>query len=107
MRQVLPGLADTPSRPTAAVGAAESRDGRDWRDGRDGRDGRLTPPGGAPLQDLEGLDVPLADALDAYERVLIVRALSVSGGNVAEAARRLQTDRPNLYRRMKRLGIGG
>jgi two-component system nitrogen regulation response regulator NtrX len=26
-------------------------------------------------------------------------------GNIAEAARRLQTDRPNLYRRMKRLGI--
>jgi len=25
---------------------------------------------------------------------------------VAEAARRLRTDRPNLYRRMKRLGIG-
>ena len=34
-----------------------------------------------------------------------VRALSSAGGNVAEAARRLKTDRPNLYRRMKRLGV--
>ena len=33
------------------------------------------------------------------------RALSAAGGNVAEAARRLATDRANLYRRMKRLGI--
>jgi two-component system, NtrC family, nitrogen regulation response regulator NtrX len=48
---------------------------------------------------------PLADAVDDYERALIAQALRVSGGNVAEAARRLQTDRPNLYRRMKRLGI--
>ena len=29
----------------------------------------------------------------------------VAAGNVAEAARRLKTDRPNLYRRMRRLGI--
>ncbi len=50
--------------------------------------------------------LPLSDALDAYERQLIVRALDETAGNVAEAARRLQTDRPNLYRRMKRLGIG-
>jgi two-component system nitrogen regulation response regulator NtrX len=59
----------------------------------------------AELPDREGLDVKLSEALDAYERVLIVRALSAAGGVVAEAARRLQTDRPNLYRRMKRLGI--
>jgi len=52
-------------------------------------------------------DVPLAEALDRYERTLITRALTAAGGNVAEAARRLQTDRPSLYRRMKRLGIGG
>ena len=58
-----------------------------------------------PLPDAAGLDVPLADALDAYERTLIVRALSAAGGNVADAARRLQTDRPNLYRRMRRLAI--
>ncbi len=50
-------------------------------------------------------DVPLNRMLDDYERELIARALSAAGGNVAEAARRLQTDRPNLYRRMKRLDI--
>ena len=50
-------------------------------------------------------DVALADALDTYERTLIARALSVSKGNVAEAARRLATDRANLYRRMRRLGV--
>ena len=47
----------------------------------------------------------LADRLDSFERSVIARALADSGGNVADAARRLQTDRPNLYRRMKRLGI--
>jgi two-component system nitrogen regulation response regulator NtrX len=52
-------------------------------------------------------DGALADMLDDYERRLIVRVLSESDGNVAEAARRLLTDRPNLYRRMKRLGIDG
>jgi len=54
----------------------------------------------------DGPPLPLSDALDGYERQLIVRALDDTDGNVAEAARRLQTDRPNLYRRMKRLGIG-
>jgi two-component system nitrogen regulation response regulator NtrX len=48
----------------------------------------------------------LNDALDDYERRLIQRAIDGARGNIAEAARRLQTDRPNLYRRMKRLGIG-
>ncbi len=51
------------------------------------------------------LDIALADTLDAYERLLITRALTAAGGNVTAAARRLQTDRPNLYRRMRRLGI--
>ena len=53
------------------------------------------------------LDRPLSETLDAYERELIRAALQTAAGNVAEAARRLQTDRPNLYRRMRRLGIGG
>jgi two-component system nitrogen regulation response regulator NtrX len=47
----------------------------------------------------------LTGALDAYERTLIARALAEAGGNLAEAARRLETDRANLYRRMRRLGL--
>jgi two-component system nitrogen regulation response regulator NtrX len=58
-----------------------------------------------PLPDPASLDHSLSDTLDEYERVLISRALSMTSGNVAEAARRLKTDRPNLYRRMRRLGI--
>jgi two-component system nitrogen regulation response regulator NtrX len=57
------------------------------------------------LPDPSALDVSLSDTLDDYERVLITRALSMASGNIAEAARKLKTDRPNLYRRMKRLGI--
>jgi two-component system nitrogen regulation response regulator NtrX len=50
-------------------------------------------------------DTSLSDSLDAYERQLIAGALAATSGNIAEAARRLQTDRPNLYRRMRRLGL--
>jgi two-component system, NtrC family, nitrogen regulation response regulator NtrX len=49
--------------------------------------------------------LPLARRLDAYERRIIREALEESGGSVAEAAKRLATDRANLYRRMRRLGI--
>ena len=45
------------------------------------------------------------DALDEYERELITAALTQAQGNMAEAARILQTDRANLYRRMRRLGV--
>ncbi len=58
-----------------------------------------------PLPGPGGAAVSLTDALDAYEKTLIARALSASRGNVAEAARSLATDRANLYRRMKRLGL--
>ena len=52
---------------------------------------------------LDGL--PLAEAVDRFERDVIASALTETDGNVAEAARRLKTDRANLYRRMKRLGL--
>jgi transcriptional regulator with GAF, ATPase, and Fis domain len=47
----------------------------------------------------------LTDKVDEFERALILEALDAADGNVAEAARRLQTDRANLYRRMRRLSI--
>ena len=70
----------------------------------------MTPPGGFEGAQLSssgaGSDSSLADLLDDYERNLIARALAAAEGNVAEAARRLRTDRPNLDSRMRRLGIG-
>jgi two-component system, NtrC family, nitrogen regulation response regulator NtrX len=47
----------------------------------------------------------LSEQLDAFERRQIEMALAAAGGSVAEAARSLSTDRANLYRRMKRLGL--
>ena len=47
----------------------------------------------------------LRDRLEDYERELIQGAMHAAAGNIAEAGRRLQTDRANLYRRMRRLGI--
>jgi two-component system nitrogen regulation response regulator NtrX len=67
----------------------------------------VSTAGPAALPNAERLDGALSDQLDDYERLLITRALQAADGVVAEAARRLQTDRPNLYRRMRRLGIGG
>jgi two-component system, NtrC family, nitrogen regulation response regulator NtrX len=51
------------------------------------------------------LGLPLSEALDDFERGMITAAMAQAEGNVAEAARVLQTDRANLYRRMRRLGI--
>ncbi|MGE0354955.1 MAG: sigma-54-dependent transcriptional regulator [Gemmatimonadales bacterium] len=66
------------------------------------RAGAPGDPGSGPVLPA----VPLAQALDEYERRLIAAALGRAEGNVAEAARALQTDRANLYRRIRRLGLG-
>lgn len=50
-------------------------------------------------------DGGLRGALASYERHMILDALRHAQGNVADAARALETDRANLYRRMRRLGI--
>jgi two-component system nitrogen regulation response regulator NtrX len=61
--------------------------------------------GHPPAIPSSALGMSLSDALDEYERALITAALAQAGGNVAEASRILQTDRANLYRRLRRLGI--
>ena len=67
---------------------------------------RVLPQDGSRPVLTEGwTDVALGEALDTFERTLIARALSAARGNVADAARRLATDRANLYRRMRRLGL--
>ena len=60
----------------------------------------VTSPGAVDLQGRS-----LSNLLDDYERALVREGLARAQGNVAEAARALQTDRANLYRRMKRLGL--
>ena len=63
------------------------------------------PNGEGPTAIPEGDGRSLRQRLDAFEESLIDGALSAEQGNVAAAARRLGTDRANLYRRMKRLGL--
>jgi two-component system nitrogen regulation response regulator NtrX len=66
---------------------------------------QVLPGGTAAVGPAVVLGRPLSEALDDYERALIAAALTQAGGNVAEAARVLRTDRANLYRRMRRLGL--
>ncbi|MBA3893899.1 MAG: sigma-54-dependent Fis family transcriptional regulator [Gemmatimonadales bacterium] len=62
--------------------------------------------GGPSVQAPSGTGgLPLSEALDEFERGMITAAMAQAEGNVAEAARVLRTDRANLYRRMRRLGI--
>jgi DNA-binding NtrC family response regulator len=51
------------------------------------------------------LEASLPDATQRLERALIERAMSQSGGNRAEAARRLGIHRQLLYRKLKQLGF--
>jgi two-component system nitrogen regulation response regulator NtrX len=62
----------------------------------------LAAEGASPVLDAE---LSLAEQLDQLETRLIQDSLAATGGSIADAARRLRTDRPNLYRRMRRLGI--
>jgi Nif-specific regulatory protein len=49
--------------------------------------------------------LPLSEAVDAFTRARILRALEVVGNNQTEAAKRLGLPQSNLSRLMKRLGL--
>lgn len=99
VRRLLPDVSSSGVATPAAAVAAVS-------DARDA-EASLVAAGDAGAGPARALpDESLSEALERYERHLIADALAAAEGNVAEAARRLQTDRPNLYRRMRRLGLG-
>jgi DNA-binding NtrC family response regulator len=50
-------------------------------------------------------EMTLADATDAFQREHIQRTIERAKGNVSEAAKLLGLHRPNLYRKMKLLGM--
>lgn len=49
------------------------------------------------------VDMPLAEAMAAYERQLLRHALMVSGGNISEASKQLGIPRQTLQSKLKRL----
>ena len=73
----------------------------DGHEGASPRSAREHAPEGEDPEDLN-----LKRAADALERRLILRALERAGGNRAEAARLLGIGRPNLYAKMRELGVG-
>lgn len=68
-----------------------------------GEQSEVAPDGARVSQSL--LDLPFKNAVAALERELIRRALRASGGNRAEAARRLGMNRRLLYSKLEEHGI--
>lgn len=64
-----------------------------------GLGGQATPP----MEEPEGES--LRDRVEAFEAQLLARELEKTGGVVSHVAERLNTDRANLYRKLKRYGL--
>jgi len=62
--------------------------------------------GGAGGDQAPGASPSLRDQLDAFERGLIARTLTATGGNQSEAARRLGLSRSALIDRLRKYGLG-
>jgi len=52
------------------------------------------------------LDLPLPEAIERLERASIERALTISGGNRAEVARKLGISRQSLYTKLAAYKLG-
>ncbi|HWR83281.1 MAG TPA: sigma-54 dependent transcriptional regulator [Candidatus Deferrimicrobium sp.] len=54
---------------------------------------------------LMGTSSSLSDKVASFERLLIAETLRAASGNISEAARMLKTDRANLSRKIRELGL--
>jgi DNA-binding NtrC family response regulator len=66
---------------------------------------RATSVAAGPVLPADLAELPLTEAVSRVERALIVRALALSNGNRADAARRLGISRQSLYTKMASLGL--
>jgi two-component system response regulator AtoC len=81
--------------------------------GASGEARRLTPPAGVPVlptalvggEAVSSLKEAVRVETERVERDLIQRALDETGGNVTQAARKLQISRKSLQTKMKELGL--
>ena len=51
------------------------------------------------------IDLPLAEATDAFQIEYIKKHIERANGNMSEAAKRMGLHRSNLYRKMRQLGM--
>ncbi len=63
----------------------------------------LLRPGSAPA--LPGLDQPLREAREAFERMYFEHHMEREGGNMTRLAERSGLERTHLYRKLKQLGL--
>jgi DNA-binding NtrC family response regulator len=53
-----------------------------------------------------GLDLPLREAREAFERAYFEHHIAQEGGSIAKVAEKSGLERTHLYRKLKALGIG-
>jgi anaerobic nitric oxide reductase transcription regulator len=93
-RAILRALGRTPSGQTVIVRAADL-----------GEAGPEPAPSGAAPSPAASPALPLSDAVRAFQRAQIERALAAADGNWAAAARALGLHRSNLHHLARRLGL--
>lgn len=64
-----------------------------------------TAPRAAPASELPGLDLPLKEAREQFERAYLEYQLRHAGGSIGQIAKRVGLERTHLYRKLRALGI--
>ncbi len=64
-----------------------------------------TQPPEAAQGEPGGLELPLREARELFEKNYLEHQLKVAGGNVSQAAQRIGLERTHLYRKLRALGI--